>query len=142
MSEHATFDGTPRRGGGQEDFRFDAWRTPANVGLDYAWFAADPWEVEQSNRVLGFLASQGPRFANQFTLDGQPLSTDTSPGLIAMAAVAGLAADPGQARPWVQRLWDTPIPDGKWRYYDGLLYYLALLQVSGRFQIYNPPANP
>jgi oligosaccharide reducing-end xylanase len=140
MPEHTGFDGAPRRGGGREDFRFDAWRTLANVGLDYAWFAADPWEVQQSDRVLTFLASQGPACPNQFTLDGRPLSTDSSPGLFAMAAAAGLAADPELARPFVQRLWATPIPTGKWRYYDGLLYFLALLEVSGRFRIHGPDA--
>src|SRR5256885_11146438 len=40
----------------------------------------------RSNRVLRFLASQGPKIPNQFTLEGQPLSSDTSTGLIAMAA--------------------------------------------------------
>ncbi len=144
MPDICEFDGPARSwgGGGREDFRFDAWRTLGNVGLDYAWFAADPWEVAQSDRVLTFLASQGPNFANQFTLEGKPLSTDTSPGLIGMAAVAGLAADPKLARPFVQRLWDMPIPEGKWRYYDGLLYFMALLQVSGHFQIHGPPAQP
>jgi oligosaccharide reducing-end xylanase len=141
MPEYANFDGTPRVGGGREDFRFDAWRTPANVGLDHAWFAADPWQIEQSNRVLRFFAAQGPNCPNQFTLDGRPLATDSSPGLFAMAAVAGLAADPDLARPFVQRLWDTPIPTGKWRYYDGLLYFLGLLEVSGRFQIHAPGAG-
>lgn len=55
-----------------------------------------------------------------------------------MAAVAGLAADPELAQPFVQRLWDAPIPTGKWRYYDGLLSLLALLEVSGNFRIYVP----
>jgi oligosaccharide reducing-end xylanase len=59
-----------------------------------------------------------------------------------MAAVAGLAADPKLARSFVQELWDTPIPTGKWRYFDGLLYFMALLEVSGCFQIYGPPAQP
>jgi oligosaccharide reducing-end xylanase len=142
MPDFSDFDGAPRRGGGREDFRFDAWRTLGNVGLDYAWFAADPWQVEQSNRVLAFLAAQGPAYPNQFALDGRPLSSDHSPGLAAMAAVAGLAADPKLAHPFVQQLWDTPIPTGKWRYFDGLLYFMALLEVSGRFQIYGPPAQP
>ena len=142
MPDFSDFDGIPRRGGGREDFRFDAWRTLGNVGLDYAWFAADPWQVEQSNRVLAFLAAQGPAYPNQFALDGRPLSSDHSPGLAAMAAVAGLADDPKLARPFVQQLWDTPIPTGKWRYFDGLLYFMALLEVSGRFQIYGPSARP
>ncbi len=140
MPEYAHFDGTPfpgrAFGGGKNDFRFDAWRTLANPALDYAWWRADPWQVEQSNRALRFLRSHAPEIPNQFTLDGQPLSTDTSLGLIAMAAVAGLAAEPELARPFVQHLWDAPIPTGQWRYYDGLLYQLALLQVSGNFRIY------
>lgn len=141
MPEYSNFDGSPRPGE-KGDFRFDAWRTLANVAQDYAWFAADPWQREQSNRVLSFLASQGPSCPNQFTLDGRPLSTDSSSGLIAMAAVAGLAADPVLARPFVQQLWDIPVPRGKWRYYNGLLYFLGLLQTSGRFQIVAPPQAP
>ena len=146
MPEYAHFDGRPFTetlfGPGKGDFRFDAWRTLAHVALDHAWFAADPWQIEQSNRVLRFLASHAPRIPNQFTLDGRPLSEEPSPGLIAMAAVAGLAADPELARPFVQQLWDLPIPTGRWRYYDGLLYHLALLQVSGRFHAFAPPDAP
>ncbi len=144
MPEYAEFDGTPFArgtfGGGKADFRFDAWRTLANPAFDYAWWRADPWEVEQSNRVLRFLQSHAPDIPNQFTLDGRPLSKDVSPGMIAMASVAGLAAEPDLARPFVQRLWDTAIPTGRWRYYDGLLYQLALLQVSGNFRVYAPSA--
>jgi oligosaccharide reducing-end xylanase len=141
MPEYAHFDGTPVERDGRGDFRFDAWRTPANVALDHAWWSADPWAVVECNRLLRFFASQGPAVANQFTLDGRPLSHDTSAGMLAMAAVAGLAADPDLARPFVQRLWDMPIPTGRWRYYDGLLYHLALLECSGRFQIYTPPTQ-
>ena len=38
----------------------------------------------------------------------------------------------------VQALWETPVPRGTWRYYDGLLYLQALLHVSGNFQAYAP----
>lgn len=138
MPEYAHFDGRPYTGAGAErgDFRFDAWRILANVALDYAAFAADPWQVDQSNRVLRFLSSHAPNLPNQFTLEGRPLSTDyNSTGLIAMAAVAGLAADPALARPFVQQLWEAEIPRGQYRYYDGLLYQLGLLQAGGRFQL-------
>jgi oligosaccharide reducing-end xylanase len=138
MPDYAYFDGTPRVGGGHEDFRFDAWRTLANVALDHAWFARDPWQVEQSNRVLKFLDGYRPEIPNQFALDGRPLSEASSVGLIAMAAVAGLAADPDVARPFVQMLSEAPIPTGQWRYYNGLLYLLGLLQAGGQFQIHEP----
>jgi oligosaccharide reducing-end xylanase len=139
MPDYANFDGTPYGTDDHKDFRFDAWRTLSNVAVDYAWFAADPWQVEQSNRVLDFLASQGlDSYANQFTLDGTPLSSDHSTGLVSMAAVAALAADPEKGKPFVQELWDVQVPSGKWRYYDGMLYMLGMLHVSGNFKIYAP----
>ena len=139
MPDYANFDGTPYGMDDHKDFRFDAWRTLSNVAVDYAWFAADPWQVEQSNRVLDFLASQGiDSYPNQFTLDGTPLSSDHSTGLVSMAAVAALSADPERGTPFVQELWDAQIPSGEWRYYDGMLYILGMLHVSGHFKIYLP----
>jgi oligosaccharide reducing-end xylanase len=139
MPDYANFDGTPATSDEHKDFRFDAWRTLSNVAVDYAWFGADPWQVEQSNRVLTFLASQGmASYPNQYSLEGKPLSSIHSTGLAAMAAVAALAADRDIGEPFVRALWDTSIPSGKWRYYDGMLYMLAMLHVSGGFHIYAP----
>jgi oligosaccharide reducing-end xylanase len=137
MPDYANFDGTPYGTDEHKDFRFDAWRTLSNVAVDHAWFAVDSWQVEQSNRVLKFLDSQGiDSYPNQFTLEGESLSSDHSTGLVAMAAVAALAADPEIGKPFVQELWDAQIPSGKWRYYDGMLYMLAMLHASGSFKIY------
>jgi oligosaccharide reducing-end xylanase len=142
MPDYANFDGTPYGTDEHKDFRFDAWRTLSNVAVDYAWFAADPWQVEQSERVLSFLASQGlDAYANQFSLEGRALSGDHSTGLVSMAAVAALAASPETGKPFVRALWDAKIPSGKWRYYDGTLYMLGLLHVSGRFRIYMPGSS-
>ena len=135
MPDYANFDGSPATTDDHQDFRFDAWRTLSNVAVDYAWFAADPWQAAQSERVLKFLASQGlASYPNQYSLAGTPLSKDHSTGLVAMAAVAALAATPQTGRPFVQALWDAPIPSGTWRYYDGMLYILGLLHVSGNFR--------
>ncbi len=139
MPDYAGFDGAPFQMGDHADFRFDAWRTLSNVAVDYAWFGADSWESEQSNRVLEFLGSQDmSSYPNQYSLDGKPLSGDHSTGLVAMAAVAALAADPTVGLPFVQALWDSKIPSGQWRYYDGMLYMLALLHTSANFRIYLP----
>lgn len=143
MPDYAHFDGRPHTAFAADkgDFRYDAWRTLANVAMDHAWWRVDPWQVEQSNRVLQFLGSQKDALVNQYALDGRPLSSNASLGLVAMAAVAGQAADPELARPFVQRLWDANLPSGKWRYYDGMLYCLGLLQAGGRFQIFEPAAQ-
>jgi oligosaccharide reducing-end xylanase len=142
MPDYAEFDGSPTADDYHKDFRFDAFRVGANVAVDYAWFAADPWAVEQSNRLLEFFYAQGINsYVNQYTLDGQPLSADRSPGLIAMNAVVALAANTDNRAEFVSELWELSPPSGKWRYYDGLLYMLALLHLSGNFQIYAPPTS-
>ncbi len=136
MPDYANFDGSAYSGS-HGDFRFDAFRVGSNVAVDYAWFAADPREVEQSNRMLEFFYAQGiDTYANQFSLDGKPLSSDHSTGLVAMNAVAALAATTDKRQAFVQELWDASIPSGKWRYYDGLLYLMGLMHVSGNFRIY------
>lgn len=145
MPDYARFDGSPLnwRGSGHSEFRFDAWRVGMNVALDYAWFARDPWEVEQSNRLLNFFHAQGiGKYVNQFKLDGTPLSGDWSSGLVAMNAVACLASTNVNRKEFVAELWNTPVPSGLYRYYDGLLYMMAMLQVSGNFKIYDPTGKP
>jgi oligosaccharide reducing-end xylanase len=140
--DYARFDGSPLNpfwGGGHKDFRFDAWRVAMNVAVDYQWFARDEWAIEQSNRLLNFFYSQGiEKYINQYALDGKPLSTDRNAGLIAMNAVAALASTNENRKEFVEELWNLSIPSGHWRYYDGMLYLLALLQVSGNFRIYEP----
>ncbi len=138
--DYARFDGSPTElfsGDGHKDFRFDARRVAMNVAVDYQWFARDEWAVEQSNRLLNFFYSQNIKsYPNQFSLDGKPLSTERSAGLIAMNAVAALAATDEIRKEFVEELWNLSIPSGKWRYYDGMLYLLAFLQLSGNFRIY------
>jgi oligosaccharide reducing-end xylanase len=114
-----------------------------NVALDYAWFAKDPWAVTQSNRLLNFFHSQGIGiYGNLFKLDGTKLLDDHSAGLVAMNAVACLASTNQNRREFVEEFWNTPVPSGPGRYYDGLLYMLAMLQVSGNFKIYDPTGKP
>jgi len=139
--DYSTFDGRTVAWwpGGHRDFRFDAWRVAMNVALDWLWFRKDPWQVTQSDRLLAFFHAQGVRtHGNQFTLDGRPLGSDHSAGLVAMNAVAALASTGPYRRDFVVELWRSPIPTGRYRYYDGMLQMLALLQVGGEFRVYDP----
>ena len=43
-----------------------------------------------------------------------------------------------RARQGTEALWNTPIPSGQSRYYDGMLYLMSLMHVSGRFRIWAP----
>lgn len=144
IPDYAQFDGTPAdfHNGGHKDFRFDAWRVAMNIAVDYAWFTKDSWVITQSNRLLDFFYAEGVgRYGNQYTLDGTELSNDHSPGLAAMNAVACLASTNSNRIDFVQELWNTSIPSNPERYYDGMLYMLAMLHLSGNFKIYSPASG-
>jgi oligosaccharide reducing-end xylanase len=139
--EYAHFDGTPILpwGNGSKDFRYDAWRVAMNVAVDHSWFAKDPWAVGQSDRLLAFFHRQGiGTYGTFFTLDGDCLLRDRSTGLIAMNSVACLASALPERKEFLEEFWNTPVPSGPGRYYDGMLYMLALLQDSGNFKIFDP----
>jgi oligosaccharide reducing-end xylanase len=139
--DYAHFDGTPYNfwGDGNDNFRFDAWRVAMNVAVDYSWFAKDDWEVFQSNRLLNFFYSKGIKtYGSLFTLDGNKYSVaEQSTGLVTANAVAALVSTNENRKEFVEQLWEAKIPTGHYRYYDGVLYMLGLLQVTGNFRIYN-----
>jgi oligosaccharide reducing-end xylanase len=144
--DYATFDGRGAKtwwNQGAADSRFDAFRVGANIGVDHAWFAKDPRLVEAANRLVAFYHQQGiDRYVNQYTLDGRPLSQDRSTGLVATNGVAALAATIPERTDFVRALWQLETPSGTYRYYDGMLYMLALLQTSGNFRVFTPAWAP
>ncbi len=142
--DYCNFDGTPVVSwpGQHNDFRFDAWRVGMNQAIDWVWFAKDRGEVNRSNRLLSFFHSQGEEsYGNQYSLGGTKLSNDHSTGLVAMNASACLASTLDIRRTFVRQLWDANTPSGLYRYYDGMLYLLGMLQVSGNFRIYDPTGH-
>jgi oligosaccharide reducing-end xylanase len=53
--------------------------------------------------------------------------------------VASLAAtDSARAAEFVAALWNTAIPSGRYRYYDGLWYLMALMHDGGAFRVWTP----
>lgn len=142
VPDYANFDGTPysrewNKGAG--NFRYDAWRTAMNWSVDWAWWAKDPRERELSDRLQAFFESQGlDKYGNLFTLDGKPLGSSHSAGLVATNAAASLAATHPRAKQFVKALWELPVPSGQGRYYDGTLYLLAMLNCSGEFRVWQP----
>ena len=140
--DYANFDGTPWASDWNPrsvHFLFDAWRTAMNWSVDWSWWGKDARERELSDRLQAFFESKDvSAYGNHFTLDGNQLSGDHSPGLVAMNAVASLAATHPRARQFVEDFWNTPTPSGRHRYYDGLLYLLGLLYCSGEFRIWSP----
>ena len=136
--DYSEYSGAARNEGNHGDFRFDAWRTAANIACDYAWWAKDDWAVTHADTLQSFFYDKGvENYGNQWTLDGsKEYSTDHSPGLVAMNATAGLAASTQKAWAFVEDFWNISPTTGKYRYYDGCLYMMGLLHCSGKFRVY------
>lgn len=145
-AEYAHYDGTPYVGeedvwGGRHDWYYsDAYRTIANIALDYSWFAADEWEVEEVKRFLRFFCETLSETQQDgiYTVDGKIL-----PGkalhpiaMIATNAQAGLIAEDKNAYVCIHKFWNTPLRTGERRYYDNCLYFFAFLALSGNYCIY------
>ena len=145
-AEYAEFDGTPYQPvldqwGGRHDWYYsDAYRTIANIALDYEWFAKDEWESENVDRFLNFFCDtvqekdrDGIFLPDGTILEGKALHP------VAMTAVnaqAALASDQKNAFLCVHRFWETPLRTGDRRYYDNCLYFFAYLALSGNYRIY------
>lgn len=143
-AEYADYDGTPHEGHqeifGRHDWYYsDAYRTIANMAMDYLWFAADPWQVENANRLQKFYwEEQAEHWDGVFLTDGTRLQEKAlhPVAIIAVNAQASLAADGPYAKACVEKLWDTPLRKGNRRYYDNFLYLFAMLALSGNYRIY------
>ncbi|HEY3705844.1 MAG TPA: hypothetical protein VGL22_12320, partial [Terracidiphilus sp.] len=130
-----------------DEFGYDAWRTASNWSVDWSWWRKEPSEQQLSDRIQAFFEGQGiDRYGPVYTLDGKDLGAtkgltheDHPAGLVGTNAVASLAAtDKARARKFVDALWNTPVPSGNGRYYDGMLYVMSLMHVSGEFRIWGP----
>jgi hypothetical protein len=110
-----------------------------NVAMDYAWFATDSWQKTFADRIQSFFYSKGvTSYKSLWQLNGTPRQNegDHSPGLVAGNAVASLAATHERAWEFLDDFWEISMTPGKYRYYDGCLYMLGLLHVTGNFKAY------
>lgn len=142
--EYAEYDGTPRKeekvGNQRHDWYYsDAYRTVANIGLDYLWFAADEWERDNAQKVQRFFCeTENGQIDRVYLTDGTALDEKAlhPVAVIATNAQASLAAEGKFAKECVELFWETPLRQGKRRYYDNCLYFFALLALSGRYRIW------
>ncbi|WP_455972009.1 glycosyl hydrolase family 8 [Bacteroides congonensis] len=131
---HATYD--------TSIYMYDAIRCPMNIGMDYYLCGKDCQSQEiVMNRLLTFFKKDGFKHGH-FTLDGSKAFGQYSCGMAGANAVGAITLAHSNvpehrelAREYVQRLWDIQPPVGKFRYYEGLVYFLSMLHVSGRFSL-------
>ncbi|GAT63456.1 glycosyl hydrolase family 8 [Paludibacter jiangxiensis] len=138
-------------------FRYDSWRVPMNIAMDYSWFAKDnKWQQDYSKRIQNFLFKEGlDSFVDQYNMDGtRPefilqaggfKKLRHSIGFVATAAAASIMGTQTKSWKFVDALWNAklePYEDGYFDpYYDGLLYLFAIMHLSGNYQIIKPQLN-
>ena len=119
--DYSAFDGTPR--GNRfiigDDFRFDSWRVPMNIAIDYAWNGTDgEWQREYADKIHDFFFNQGiDDFVDQYKTDGGQVervlragehqALRHSLGLVSTLGAASLAATDPKSKEFAQRLWDS-----------------------------------
>jgi oligosaccharide reducing-end xylanase len=116
IPDFSEFNGAARGGAGS-----DAKRCVMNIMMDHNFFAADPWQTETYAAAYGqTMANGGDNTAAQFSCN----------------ALLGFGLPDSSGETFVNRIWQAQIPTGTYRYYDGTLYMLGLLHVSGTFKLY------
>jgi oligosaccharide reducing-end xylanase len=151
-ADYTDFSGQPRLSRWMPSvFRYDSWRVPMNIAMDYNWFGKDrQWQTDYAKRIQNFFRSKGiDAFEDQYNLDGlkpefilkagnyQKLRH--SIGLLTTIASTGLI---NKNMDFVRALWNAklePYDDGYFDpYYDGLLYLFGLMHLSGKYRVIEP----
>lgn len=152
--DYAEFSGAPHNTRwAPVAFRYDSWRVPMNISMDYAWYGKDKrWQQEYAIRIQNFLRSKGiDSFDDQFNMDGSKpdfilqaggfKKLRHSIGLVATAATTSMIHT-DKTPDFVHALWNAklePYEDGYFDpYYDGLMYIFGLMHLSGNYQIIKP----
>jgi oligosaccharide reducing-end xylanase len=129
VPEQTTFAGDPV----DERFAEESYRVGMNLAIDIAWTGGTPETQALVDRLVTFFAPTADQLPfTSYTLAGMPLTFWTSAALAAANAATATAASPSAARDTLlDALLAQPVPTGNLRYYDGLLYLLALASLSG-----------
>ena len=145
----------PRRNG-SNNFRYDSWRVPMNMALDYEWSCADgEWQRQYGEKIQNFFYSQGvDTFLDQYRKDGSvPEGNEIlgaggfrklrhSIGLVATTAAASVMCSHDKSKEFVDALWNAkhvPFEDGYFdAYYDGLLRLFAFMHMCGHYRVISP----
>jgi len=138
-------------------FRYDSWRVPMNIAMDYTWYGKDKkWQEEYAKKFQNFLRSKGlDTYVDQYNPDGTtpdfilqagPVKKlRHSIGLVATAATTSMINKDKGNLDFIHAVWNEklqPYDDGYFDpYYDGLMYLFSLMHLSGNYKIITPKVN-
>jgi endo-1,4-beta-D-glucanase Y len=141
----ANFDGSvgPSDAGGDRGdvYRNDCWRICMNIMMDWHLFGVDSWQRDSfAPKHFAFMKEiySSPPYPTDMELNGTIITAYDKYiiGNLGTLAMLGFGLPKKDAAFFLQLVWDVAPPAGQYRYYDGLLYTMALLHCSGQFRLY------
>lgn len=152
-AEYAEFDGQPMSRPlpwttDRHDWFFsDAYRTVANIGLDYEWFGIDEGQYEAPEKLLRFLDARWDENPFEiYEVDGTSLhkpalhpvglQVTTTQGILSVLGRTKEEESIRIAKKWLEEFFQMPLRKGDRRYYDNCLYFFAFLALSGNYRIW------
>ena len=96
----------------------DSLRCVVNLMMDWSLFGEDPWQKD----------TYAPKFGSYSS------SRNNGGAAVGCNATLGFALPASSGKPFVDKLWSTGVPSAN--YWDGVLYMLGMLHVSGNFRIW------
>jgi len=131
--EFVTYEGEPVAD--HDSYNVIAARTLLNLALDHMWNGPHDWAVEQNERILNFFLSKGLNaYVSSYSIDGQPLLNYNTLAHQSLVALAAGTSPNRKYDPFLEALLKQPIPTGQYRYYDGMIYMLGLMALSGQMK--------
>jgi len=134
MPVRAGFDGTPVPG--WANFQAECYRVQINTVIDQIWSGGNAWNISESNQLLGFFSGQGINYGRFFTLDGMVVDPMHDTSLVLANGIAAAASTNIDRVNYVSAVWNMDPQSGDARYFSGILQMVALLILSGQFQVH------
>jgi len=96
----------------------DSLRCVMNLMMDWYLYGEDPWQKDTYAPKFGAYSS----------------SRNNGGAAVGCNATLGFALPASSGKPFVDKLWSIGVPSGN--YWDGVLYMLGMIHVSGKFRIW------
>ncbi len=131
----ADFDGVPL----EEHLVFNESSYPIGlaIALDHLWYGVEAGQVELADRLITFFATY-PRkpYPSIFATDGTALNEIPSGALVALNGATCAIATVPACEQMIRTIWETPMPQGLYRFFDGINHMQALLILGGYFRVH------
>ncbi|MCQ2519324.1 MAG: glycosyl hydrolase family 8 [Lachnospiraceae bacterium] len=145
-SEYAEFDGSPMNKPlpwadiRHNWFYSDAYRTAANISLDYLWNGGNGEQFKVGENMQKFLLEDMRKDTFRiYEVDGRIAGEAALHPIGLLATVAETIILTGAndlSKEWLTKFYNTPLRKGERRYYDNCLYFFAFLALSGNYRVY------